>query len=100
MCIRDNSRVILLCQPQHIQTGSVGHLLIGYYGVIFTTGNHLSGIFNPASLEYSMTVLLQVRRKNPPHVWLVVYDQYSRHTCLLYTSDAADEEDSVDLGGR
>ena len=21
-------------------------------------------------------------------------------TCLLYTSDAADEEDSVDLGGR
>eukprot|EP00658_Telonema_sp_P-2_P076398 TRINITY_DN6675_c0_g1_i1.p1 TRINITY_DN6675_c0_g1~~TRINITY_DN6675_c0_g1_i1.p1 ORF type:complete len:112 (+),score=31.75 TRINITY_DN6675_c0_g1_i1:25-360(+) len=24
----------------------------------------------------------------------------SRHCCLLYTSDAADEEDSVDLGGR
>ena len=23
-----------------------------------------------------------------------------RQTCLLYTSDAADEEDSVDLGGR
>src|SRR5664280_3919804 len=23
-----------------------------------------------------------------------------RYTCLLYTSDAADEEDSVDLGGR
>eukprot|EP00658_Telonema_sp_P-2_P035287 TRINITY_DN25688_c0_g1_i1.p1 TRINITY_DN25688_c0_g1~~TRINITY_DN25688_c0_g1_i1.p1 ORF type:complete len:152 (+),score=47.76 TRINITY_DN25688_c0_g1_i1:434-889(+) len=23
-----------------------------------------------------------------------------RHGCLLYTSDAADEEDSVDLGGR
>ena len=22
------------------------------------------------------------------------------HCCLLYTSDAADEEDSVDLGGR
>ncbi|VDG23796.1 Fe-S cluster assembly ATPase SufC [Lactobacillus sp.] [Lactiplantibacillus mudanjiangensis] len=22
------------------------------------------------------------------------------HICLLYTSDAADEEDSVDLGGR
>eukprot|EP00658_Telonema_sp_P-2_P052857 TRINITY_DN4118_c0_g1_i4.p1 TRINITY_DN4118_c0_g1~~TRINITY_DN4118_c0_g1_i4.p1 ORF type:complete len:115 (-),score=34.68 TRINITY_DN4118_c0_g1_i4:82-426(-) len=25
---------------------------------------------------------------------------FSTHTCLLYTSDAADEEDSVDLGGR
>src|SRR5665648_1285419 len=25
---------------------------------------------------------------------------YSYYPCLLYTSDAADEEDSVDLGGR
>ena len=36
-----------------------------------------------------------------------VYDSHSMTldtngygTCLLYTSDAADEEDSVDLGGR
>eukprot|EP00658_Telonema_sp_P-2_P049211 TRINITY_DN37422_c0_g1_i1.p1 TRINITY_DN37422_c0_g1~~TRINITY_DN37422_c0_g1_i1.p1 ORF type:complete len:116 (-),score=18.93 TRINITY_DN37422_c0_g1_i1:77-424(-) len=29
------------------------------------------------------------------------YHPSGRHrTCLLYTSDAADEEDSVDLGGR
>src|SRR5664280_3915542 len=28
------------------------------------------------------------------------YISASRSTCLLYTSDAADEEDSVDLGGR
>ena len=28
-------------------------------------------------------------------------DRVANHTlCLLYTSDAADEEDSVDLGGR
>ena len=26
--------------------------------------------------------------------------QMHRDACLLYTSDAADEEDSVDLGGR
>ena len=25
---------------------------------------------------------------------------FKQSTCLLYTSDAADEEDSVDLGGR
>ena len=25
---------------------------------------------------------------------------YHRHGCLLYTSDAADERSSVDLGGR
>ena len=28
-----------------------------------------------------------------------LYQEYF-NTCLLYTSDAADEEDSVDLGGR
>ena len=32
---------------------------------------------------------------------LIEYDQYYKgYICLLYTSDAADEEDSVDLGGR
>eukprot|EP00658_Telonema_sp_P-2_P017761 TRINITY_DN16930_c0_g1_i1.p1 TRINITY_DN16930_c0_g1~~TRINITY_DN16930_c0_g1_i1.p1 ORF type:complete len:441 (-),score=102.44 TRINITY_DN16930_c0_g1_i1:28-1350(-) len=31
----------------------------------------------------------------PPKAWLA-----GMPTCLLYTSDAADEEDSVDLGGR
>src|SRR5674536_399293 len=29
-----------------------------------------------------------------------VTDASGQYTCLLYTSDAADEEDSVDLGGR
>src|SRR5664279_6010934 len=28
------------------------------------------------------------------------YDSLLPYVCLLYTSDAADEEDSVDLGGR
>src|SRR5665648_1099172 len=32
----------------------------------------------------------------PLLVWLIIDHQI----CLLYTSDAADEEDSVDLGGR
>src|SRR5664279_6600770 len=39
-----------------------------------------------------------------PHArWIDVFcEPHSSHafTCLLYTSDAADEEDSVDLGGR
>src|SRR5678816_3811785 len=29
-----------------------------------------------------------------------IYSQQSIRTCLLYTSDAADERSSVDLGGR
>src|SRR5664280_907598 len=32
--------------------------------------------------------------------WYNVHDLYTYDICLLYTSDAADEEDSVDLGGR
>ena len=30
-------------------------------------------------------------------VWVILMVRYAR--CLLYTSDAADEEDSVDIGG-
>ena len=30
----------------------------------------------------------------------IVADARPNHTCLLYTSDAADERSSVDLGGR
>ena len=32
--------------------------------------------------------------------WLRHYINPALSSCLLYTSDAADEEDSVDLGGR
>eukprot|EP00656_Telonema_subtile_P052429 TRINITY_DN730_c0_g1_i4.p1 TRINITY_DN730_c0_g1~~TRINITY_DN730_c0_g1_i4.p1 ORF type:complete len:108 (-),score=17.09 TRINITY_DN730_c0_g1_i4:17-340(-) len=32
--------------------------------------------------------------------WLLLFPVLCVDTCLLYTSDAADEEDSVDLGGR
>ena len=34
--------------------------------------------------------------------WAILFDlEFGlRSLCLLYTSDAADEEDSVDLGGR
>ena len=32
--------------------------------------------------------------------YLQLEKNYSSNTCLLYTSDAADEEDSVDLGDR
>ena len=31
---------------------------------------------------------------------MITWTQITSWCCLLYTSDAADEEDSVDLGGR
>src|SRR5665648_1252322 len=44
--------------------------------------------------SYRQTVLSIVR--NPALQFVLVFLKI----CLLYTSDAADEEDSVDLGGR
>ena len=35
-----------------------------------------------------------------PSQWHAVVVDEQAYICLLYTSDAADEEDSVDLGGR
>ena len=32
--------------------------------------------------------------------WYTQYTPYQAEICLLYTSDAADERSSVDLGGR
>ena len=34
------------------------------------------------------------------HTWESFFQKHGLHTCLLYTSDAADERSSVDLGGR
>src|SRR5678810_1214770 len=34
------------------------------------------------------------------YYYLRAYTKYMRNACLLYTSDAADERSSVDLGGR
>src|SRR5664279_4321443 len=39
-------------------------------------------------------------RSKPVQKWSDVLPANSACICLLYTSDAADEEDSVDLGGR
>ena len=39
-------------------------------------------------------------RNLPPIFTKLATKVESQEICLLYTSDAADEEDSVDLGGR
>ena len=58
-----------------------------------------------------LTILLQQLKsgnsleKNNSHTYKIIGTLTTRGcsrwgACLLYTSDAADEEDSVDLGGR
>src|SRR5674536_400858 len=53
----------------------------------------LLNMFFPFSSVSNQTYLLRKNRYQ-----LTVFDRMN--SCLLYTSDAADEEDSVDLGGR
>eukprot|EP00658_Telonema_sp_P-2_P053633 TRINITY_DN4221_c0_g1_i1.p1 TRINITY_DN4221_c0_g1~~TRINITY_DN4221_c0_g1_i1.p1 ORF type:complete len:199 (-),score=45.22 TRINITY_DN4221_c0_g1_i1:59-655(-) len=63
--------------------------------------DHNQAAFLTLSLTLTLTLTrsLTIEGPNPHH------DPRPRahpgiHSCLLYTSDAADEEDSVDLGGR
>src|SRR5674536_403227 len=58
---------------------------------------------NRAILDQGWGVLVtRLEQKAPGRVEQVNAAHTSQrcHACLLYTSDAADEEDSVDLGGR
>ena len=50
----------------------------------------------PGSL-YFMKMKINVAYNIPPSVW---HHVILSEDCLLYTSDAADERSSVDLGGR
>src|SRR5664279_4372040 len=62
-------------------------------GVAPTSGAPLVNVMRPQLSEFvigSFHSLRSVRGRT----------SYISFSCLLYTSDAADEEDSVDLGGR
>src|SRR5664279_6340293 len=61
--------------------------------------------WDAATRRKAADVLAFIRERGPTHPRLVeAHFAHGRVTnywgCLLYTSDAADEEDSVDLGGR
>ena len=45
-------------------------------------------------------LLAEVRRVLVPEGRLLIAERIRAQACLLYTSDAADERSSVDLGGR
>ena len=51
-------------------------------------------------LLYVFHYVLIRGREAPPYNYVMNTCSRSSSSCLLYTSDAADEEDSVDLGGR
>ena len=72
---------------KHIVAGLIG--LIGTITILSLTVQHGTGI-TPDSVVY-----ISVARNFADHNTFIMYNG-----CLLYTSDAADERSSVDLGGR
>src|SRR5678816_2052747 len=80
---------------------AVGGAIIQHYAgtFCFTSGtdcsgtNYLSGVFDDAAFGGAGGPGLVVNANNPPDLLTLTSD------CLLYTSDAADERSSVDLGG-
>eukprot|EP00656_Telonema_subtile_P010504 TRINITY_DN15075_c0_g2_i1.p1 TRINITY_DN15075_c0_g2~~TRINITY_DN15075_c0_g2_i1.p1 ORF type:complete len:110 (+),score=12.68 TRINITY_DN15075_c0_g2_i1:42-371(+) len=95
MCIRDrcvgtgwgsHAVVPILAVPD--KWGEEG--LLGLEG-----GTRGDGVAGVRHLEHSFVSV----REGLQEITLIVRQTLLIH-CLLYTSDAADEEDSVDLGGR
>src|SRR5664280_3551376 len=61
------------------------------------------GIDGPSGREYGGTGYIVAVDYSPEYLFTAPMEptiSAFRYPCLLYTSDAADEEDSVDLGGR
>src|SRR5664280_1928307 len=68
----------------------------GHHHAVSPRGGRASPV---ASDVGRVTLVLRVVLHDPAHRLLLVA-RNCVNSCLLYTSDAADEEDSVDLGGR
>src|SRR5665648_852387 len=76
-------------------------------GTNIANGSYLDGVSFNVSVNTSVRTIWNYTvwandsfdyNTNSTTVWVTIID--TTPPCLLYTSDAADEEDSVDLGGR
>ena len=69
--------------------------------IVFTRGGVPIYLRDVAEVRDTTEDLRSFTRINgKPGIRLRVTKQSGKNTCLLYTSDAADERSSVDLGGR
>eukprot|EP00658_Telonema_sp_P-2_P036764 TRINITY_DN26525_c0_g1_i6.p1 TRINITY_DN26525_c0_g1~~TRINITY_DN26525_c0_g1_i6.p1 ORF type:complete len:132 (+),score=15.95 TRINITY_DN26525_c0_g1_i6:143-538(+) len=99
-------RTVRITMPNHYYANA--RSLLGVHFMKFLQGRHHVALHHPKCTERLLVpdmrhdlsdgfgmILLEERR----HVGMPL-PQSLITACLLYTSDAADEEDSVDLGGR
>src|SRR5674536_326094 len=89
--------------------GAEGYLIAGSYpddglGEVFIKmskhGSTLAGVMDAFSIAISIGLQYGVPLEAFVSKFTNMRFDPAGMTCLLYTSDAADEEDSVDLGGR
>src|SRR5678815_5148825 len=72
------------------------HLILAEYGIYFSYGSAIiEGLILGKIVLIGEALHVGERETNAPLIWPTL-----RKSCLLYTSDAADERSSVDLGGR
>ena len=67
--------------------------------VVYAPCRHCAACLNAKGSHWSYRVQLECKKHRYNLFVTLTYDN-EHIPCLLYTSDAADEEDSVDLGGR
>src|SRR5674536_16173 len=81
---------------------------------MFTDGNCSSFLNSTLLFQFTVPTILFIKKERDFFSLLIMIPYHrpasfrtyycmlldTEFTCLLYTSDAADEEDSVDLGGR
>ena len=68
----------------------------------------LGDVYKRQKVRFTIPVMFSLSKKqngntpnmNIPELTVPSGQEVTNKSCLLYTSDAADEEDSVDLGGR
>src|SRR5678816_1985409 len=99
MCIRDRSLATLgtlgaFLTPVLLSTGQDSRVAFYLYLIVVNLGILAIAYYKRWRLQeaiaFTATTILS-------YVW--IWDHF-HETCLLYTSDAADERSSVDLGGR
>src|SRR5674536_260615 len=97
MCIRDNP------SPTRAEVTDVANAIFDGTDAVMLSNETAVGKFPVETVEMMGRVIEATERSKMYWTTMEARDAASASDtsdCLLYTSDAADEEDSVDLGGR
>ena len=93
----DVRRTSFLCTASNLPASTLGEIAVPFRGRnIYVSGDR------PAPETWTTTFYndTDFMIRNAMERWQNGINDYANNTCLLYTSDAADDCEGVDLGGR